>query len=136
MIYSINEGQQAEEYKKRKIDEKINQDKDTQENRHFNPFTGDRDKDWHRVSNGGFLNMQKGSNQDNTRRTNVDKKLDDHINRLHTKAKLFGDYDAMHNMANVVLNRNAAKDAINRHMRRHPNQYKESCGIFIGVSFI
>ena len=136
MIYSINEGQQAEEYKKRKIDEKISQDKDTQEKRHFNPFTGDKDKDWHRISNGGYLTIQKGSNQDNARRDSVDKKLDNHVDRLHAKAKLFGDVNAMNNMANAALNRSVARDAINRHMRRHPEQYKESCGLFGNISFI
>ena len=28
------------------------------------------------------------------------------------------------------------RDAANRHMRRHPKQYKESCGIFSNVAFI
>ena len=31
---------------------------------------------------------------------------------------------------------NSVTDSINRHMRRHPNQYKESCSIFSSVALI
>ena len=135
MIYSITEGQQAEEYKKRKIDEKMKQNDDAQIDRHGNPYTGDRDRNWYRTG-GDLFDIRKGSVEDNIRRDKVDEKLNSHTDRLRAISKSFGDDNAHHNFVNAALHRGNARDAINRHMRRHPNQYKESCGLFANVSFI
>lgn len=135
MIYSITEGQQAEEYKARKAKEaedakridvnKVSEreykylthqrigDKDDK-SRGKSPYYPmpskedfDRDKKAREITS-DFLDKNKGRNPDAFKMSKLDR------NTLYGRVK----------------------DATNRHMRRHPDQYKESCGIFSNVTFI
>lgn len=118
-ISFINEGEQAEEYKARKAKEK-EEARDKEDDRVFH-----RDKSWHdkdpktRGRDGNLYISKKKA---------IDDKARDIAYKNNPKVNAWMLYDdAMQHKRNV--------DAIKRHMRRHPDQYKES-SIFESVQFI
>ena len=143
MIYSINEGQQAEEYKARKAKEKEDADKMTdRENKYYHHHTpkigmqhrGDKDGD-----NGRYEKARKMAIDERNKRKldaeTQDKKAEDYY-KMHGHYP--ENYDNTADKAYDHLRRakvGPAADAINRHMRRHPKQYKEGT-IFESVEFI
>ena len=118
MIYSVNEGQQAEEYKARKAKE--SEENDVLSNpQHVRRFTAKY----------GEFPSDKYDNSPGTKR------VEKEINRRMDK--VFDDMND-HNMksyTNAIKYSTHAADAANRHIRRHPEQYKEGT-IFESVKFI
>ena len=146
MIYSITEGQQAEEYKARKAKEAEAESKkydkyDITKNIGGRIAAGNRDAGIY-VSKNDHSDFRIGSKEDNDRSDKstsiVKKELDARLSRAVNSigGKEFTNHNS--NLANLSNTKamHAATDAINRHMRRHPDQYKESCGIFSNVAFI
>ena len=116
MIYSINEGQQAEEYKARKARKaKENEDYVDARIAHRYPVINAKTGDRHLEEN------------DDDNRRNRDARMFVLSHGIGTRGakKKYSHED-----------QESAFDAANRHMRRHPKQYKESCGIFSNVYFI
>ena len=143
MIYSINEGQQAEEYKARKAKEA------EAESKKYDKYKGDattlgsrigagnKSGGIHPDGNGGF---RLGSNDDNNRDSKstdiVYKDLDRRKSDL-SKSTTIEDFEKhASSLNNLSSNLHAAADATNRHIRRHPDQYKESYGIFSEIEFL
>ena len=141
MIYSINEGQQAEEYKARKEKEKHedqNKYKDQALRRYPSPANNWKD-------NYGKQYTTKNP----TERKDVDAALAgdkgaaarasdgfDKDSRRMSKSSSIGNRDYYSGKRPMNGEENArANDAINRHIRRHPKQYKEGT-IFESVEFI
>lgn len=137
MIYSINEGQQAEEYKARKAKEAKDSEKREKEHyykRHAIPSYRSED-----MRTPKFVG-DKGNTLDREHyQKYVDKDMDryersvDLLSREFNRRKAEGDTIGMRRVSGRAPQ---WKDAINRHMRRHPDQYKESCGIFSSIAFI
>ena len=141
MIYSVNEGQQAEEYKARKAKEKEDAKKaeDDRYIRRYNPgtnrnITGNKfakHPDRRSIMRNAYDdegNDPDGKNYEKT--IGADKRRhmagwNKSVDAIYAgKIKAF-DGKAEHNVA----------DSYNRHMRRHPKQYKEET-IFESVKFI
>lgn len=117
-ISFINEGEQAEEYKARKAREK-----EEAENKAY-------DRMERRKFHYGDKYSLKGGNSDNIYEDiNRDDKRSEIVKREWRRRK-----DAGQPIPNMV-DRHNMNDALNRHIRRYPDQYKES-GIFESVSFI
>ena len=139
MIYSVNEGQQAEEYKARKAKEaedRFEKDYEHRDRRLHHGYqtakTGRSDADKARDDKtkkiidkefaSRMAKAEHADKQDNRSRTyNPD---------LRNKARV-----ANKNLTNLGFNSDTARDAANRHIRRHPKQYKEGT-IFESVEFI
>lgn len=128
MIYSITEGQQAEEYKARKAKEAEDAKKDEADeykkygaNRLIagmkNP-TRDADGTLH-VSKSDYIRHKRAVDT-------VDKELD----RRRQQYKKSGSIDDLEQFGNLANNMAKARDTLNRKFRH------ESCGIFYTVTFI
>lgn len=141
MIYSINEGKQAEEYKVRKAKEA------EAEFKKYDKYKGDtalgsriaagnKSNAIHLDGNSGYRLGTKDDNDRDSKSTNiVHKDLDRRKSNLMQSTTIEDFEKHAGNLNNLSSNLHAAADATNRHIRRHPNQYKES-GIFSGVVFI
>ena len=146
MIYSINEGQQAEEYKARKAKEA--EDKKTSED--------DRWKTRYAGDKGEFVGRKFGANNPNSK--DIRKRNREYWNNVsdinapdNTKEyeKTINDdykrHDASWRASNKMVrtgkippfnpDEKVIADTKNRHMRRHPKQYKEGT-IFESVELI
>jgi hypothetical protein len=110
----LTEGQQAEEYKARK----------TKEAEKNNPLNNEHDKRF--TAKYGSFPSDKYDNSPGT------KKVEKEISKRMFKAMDDGN---MKNYINAVKHSTHAADATERHMRRHPEQYKEGT-IFESVEFI
>ena len=132
MIYSINEGQQAEEYKARKAKEAEDAKKKDDEKY----YSRHRDSSQMKTM-AGYANSKANdpnltlgdirkvaSKNSKTNATAYNKNVDDERNRRQGDGKPMSYRDQMR-----------AQDAANRHIRRHPKQYKEGT-IFESVEFI
>ena len=141
MIYSINEGQQAEEYKARKT-------KEIEENRARNTSRSETESlqdgieksfvignKARMVDDNGHFKFDKS---DVRRRETSMNRVVDEVKRRNNRALRNFNYTNNKNADNLNTDKyfGVAVDAVNRHMRRHPEQYKESCGIFTSIDFI
>lgn len=148
MIYSITEGQQAEEYKARKAkeaedakkadDERVKRrftagiskyDDGTHPTKSVNLLKSD--KEVHPDDSDRYLRSRKAMNNEIKRRENELVAAHQDPNKSVQKAA-----NNLFRLNTNTYNMMATRDATNRHIRRHPNQYKESCGLFANVSFI
>lgn len=147
MIYSINEGQQAEEYKARKAKEA--EDSQKAENDRWNArYSG---KDGERVGN--KFSIKYNPNAKDIRKRNIEYLYDpsnqyvddtkeyertvkDDYNRHSTAWRASNNMVRTGKIPPFTPDERVIADAANRHMRRHPKQYKESCGIFSSIAFI
>lgn len=142
MIYSIIEGQQAEEYKARKAKEA------EAESKKYDKYKGDtilgsrigagnKSSGIHPDGNGGYKLGTKDDNDRDSKSINIVYKDLDRRKSNVSKSKTIEDFEKhASSLNNLSSNLHAAADATNRHIRRHPDQYKESCGIFSSVAFI
>lgn len=117
MIYSITEGQQAEEYKARKAAEEAEKNK---ENSRYSKFPN-------KVYGIDIKHYSPSINADIAKATDIAQNA---INKRIIKGKKYDSHDQFQSDMHTAL------DTTLRHMRRHPNQYKESCSIFSSVAFI
>lgn len=112
---SFNEGEQAESYKKRKANE--------EESKY--------DEEYERLMRRNSYNRKQRMYDkpgDAGKRLERDSKVEDMVDRKGLGFNVAGNFQ-------YQVDRTNAKDAANRHMRRHPEQYKE-CGIFSEVTFL
>ena len=138
----IIEGQQAEEYKARKAREA------EAESKKYDKYKGDtvlgsrigagnKSNGIHPDGNGGFRIGTKDDNSRDSKSTGIVYKDLDRRRSDLLKSKTIEDFmKHASSVNNLGSNLHAAADATNRNIRRHPNQYKESCGIFSSVSFV
>ena len=151
MIYSITEGQQAEEYKIRKAREErkaLENDKQRAIQRDANDVGYKTQR--YEIISGKPTNKNFAAGYDKKDKAKMDKDISNKDKALDLvereidrrtadtsgKVRKFerdedGDFTGR---AHRELMR--AGDAALRHVRRHPEQYKESCGIFYTVAFI
>ena len=113
----VNEGEQTEEYKARKAKEA--EDKKKAE--------AEREKRRYKETGLGPGNRFNGTNDYDRRIKTLDVANNEHESRA--RAGYNKEYK------NFTNNTHGALDAINRHIRRHPDQYKEST-IFESVQFL
>ena len=131
----VLEGEQAEEYKRRKAEEKARKEKEEEERDHRR-YDNDRYGNKYTSSNPNYKKIirdalngdDKASDRWDEMRTNDDRRMDDAAYKANKQY-----YNGSRPM-NSKENRYAI-DATNKHMRRHPEQYKES-SIFDGVEFV
>lgn len=142
---AINEGEQADAYKKRKADEKVA--KDTKEKESFERRWPAIDGNEDRTRDPGYKARHYFVDDDPKRPTKSihpddEKKHIDDCKRADKayekfwkeKDRRFDQQDP--NFSNISKEKGFnAIDAINRHMRRHPEAYKEY-GIFAETCFI
>lgn len=139
MIYSITEGQQAEEYKARKAKEaedvKRTESERFTKGRYSSEYIGDKFK-----KHPNRRDIIKNAYDDNDPDGDNYEKTIGEDNRRRTKgwnAAIKAVYDGKVSAFGPDRgNQHVIADVKNRHMRRHPDQYKESCGIFSSVAFI
>ena len=133
MIYSINEGQQANKYKDAK-------------NKEISINNINYEKRLRRRKNAGNISRENPSADDiNRQNLASDIAYRDSRNKADIARRKFLDSDrdrnnpdvknARHNAQNTIIYDRETQDAINRHIRRHPKQYKEGT-IFESVEFI
>lgn len=130
MIYSITEGQQAEEYKARKAKEAEDAKKADDARfmrRYMYRDPGDRNYGHGIDDFDRSLKAHDMSDREYNRRTiaMINSKFGDDKQTARQKEKEW--------LKSVGQ---TPRDAANRHIRRHPDQYKESCGIFSSISFV
>ena len=129
----LNEGEQAEEYKKRKAEEAAHKEKEEKE-RNERRYGG-LEKDKHTQFVGNKMNMRafRKADLDKMSEEEYDKYYDTHAEDEHRA-------NAAARMANKTGAHgddfNKAFDAANKHMRRHPEKYKHESSIFESVSFL
>ena len=147
MIYSITEGQQAEEYKARKAKEA--EDAKKAENDRWNArYSGSDGEHVGRKFRSKYNSDAKGIRKRNIEYlydpSNLD--VDDTEEYKRTVKDDNNRYSAAWRASNNMVRtgkipqfnpyEKVIADTVNRHMRRHPDQYKESSGIFYNVTFI
>ena len=122
MIYSINEGQQADIHRAKRAEEKeISKEQDKKyAYKGARTVTGITDKD----------GLKAGS-EDIKRLSKAQSAVINDVNRRYQKDRGNAHNLDHHNRVQLT----SAIDAKNRHMRRHPKQYKEGT-IFESVEFI
>ena len=140
---AFNEGEQAEAYKKRKEDEKLDKQIETEERAarradcgiyrpNKNCKTGD--KMTPQNPNYGIKHPIK-----TIKGKKADKKLEEDIlNKTNNNPEYNCYRSAGGNRSgrSVMIDYMNGNDAIKRHFRRHPEKLKEDCGIFESVEFI
>ena len=132
----FDEGQQADDYRARKAKEAEDKEKADNEryNRRYGNFKEPGDQHYNRWSDYqkdlDRGNKARGMVADdrNRRLDNVQNSLSNHDDEQYSK-----DWRSYKRASDI---KHLSKDAANRHIRRHPNQYKESCSIFESVRFI
>lgn len=156
----LNEGEQAEEYKRKKAEEAAKKEKE-KEDYMSRRGTGSRGMYSTRDKNGDYRitqthgagdrnNYTKDSVTDSTgAKLNVKSRSDEDINRKAAASEVVGrnfpkkDGESWFDKERVY-NTSIAKDAINKDMRRHPDRWKEGpdgqmhreSSIFESVEFI
>lgn len=117
MIYNINEGQQADEYKARKAKEAEGKKKadDAQYSTRYRGPVGNKH---------GFNPNKPNENISNNDSDRYYKTADKVLDGLDKR-----------NRKGATVDAERMSDAINRHIRRHPKQYNEGT-IFESVEFI
>jgi len=141
MIYSITEGQQLEDYKKNKEKEtkankKTSDDREQRRSLNREKYSTEDDKKIRDKANEIFK-------KENDRRIgqfhqNMDKfvkVMSSKDNPEYSKIKKQAG-DSMDDVARLNANEFDAKNGIIKHIRRHPDKYNESYGIFEEVWFI
>lgn len=123
---SLLEGEQAEAYKAKKAKEKA--DKEAAErNRYSTRYDNDRYGRTYTSRNPEYQkDKQAANNNDEKAMDRMDDRMADDAKRMNTAAhKANKDYYSGKRPMNHDENSRAI-DATNRHMRRHPKQYKEA----------
>ena len=146
----VLEGKQADEYKARKKKEQMDIDKKDRDREKRRTLAGNKDRGVYWTGS----DFRLGSKDDDARSKKVDEMIDkerDSRSYEHKRAfdiaynKKFNDSKANeksritgdNSMNFDVSNTSNARDALNRHMRRHPNQYaKNESTIFSNVEII
>ena len=140
-ISCLNEGKQADAYKRKKMEELKKNDKDIINTDRRANRTGDMASYTHHLSAKG---QEKGASLTaEERRAIRDKHLQDDEwdkNKPNSGSSNKSVRDEIWNRYNngkpmTADEANRAKDAANRHKRRHPEAYKE-CGIFGEILFM
>ena len=142
---AFNEGEQAEAYKKRKVEERI---KDYENNRprsmHQMYSSDGKSKIYYAASDRGIsdYDSDKGRVITKAEKNGLDEKRAlKHVEKMKDNAR-----KASEITRKEMKNRNnderfdkyyqVAMDATAKHLRRHPESYKEDCGIFESVEII
>ena len=145
MIYSINEGQQAEEYKERRSKEAQQNALANIEREHrrygYERFISTGDKHAQKSFTGRYYSLDK-KDQDRQEKANdiAEKEVRQRDIKAEHDRKVHGPLsdkrrDSQNAYNRMVMDKDYARDAANRHIRRHPKQYKEGT-IFESVEFI
>ena len=136
----FDEGQQADDYrahKAKEAEDKEKADKEREDRRYGEDRLkfpgGQHGKSWKWSDHQKDLDRSSRArdivHRDSTRRIhNAQDSISNHDREQYSKD--WRSYERAYD------NEHSSKDAANRHIRRHPNQYKESCSIFESVRFI
>lgn len=134
MIYSINEGKQADDYKARKANERMQQEQKDKE-RLRKMTTQDSDPVGNKKANDNIKNnkfptegMSSDEKKDYHKKLRATFRAQTHVSKDLNRR---GDKFNPNNLSHADAMRAAARDA-----RRHPDKYKDPKGMFESVKFI
>lgn len=131
----VLEGEQAEEYKRRKAEEKAKKEKEEEE-RYNRRYDDDKFGLKNTYSNPTYKKLVKdGLNGDDDALKRSWKMRADDDRRMDNAAYIANKQYYNGSRPRNEKENNYAIDATNKRMRRHPEQYKES-SIFDGVEFV
>lgn len=132
----LNEGEQAEAYKKRKADEKAAQDQKEEErnSRRYDPNNEYKIGSKSYISDEELLHPTKEIKEKYKKDfyNDMDRNTKAHTIVSKDNKQRYGHH---HNAIRFTPNYMQRKDAVNKHIRHHPDAYKE-CGIFAEAYFI
>ena len=127
----FNEGKQAEEYKRRKEEERERQE-DAIEERDWRRYSQHNLGDKMTPRNPNFASFAKDVKEKNT--DELDTNLGSHVLKgMSDDRKRRGKvYETLKDGPHYRY----SYDAVNKHLRRHPEKLKEDCGIFESIELV